>query len=123
MADVDPKDFSVWSDHLKQQASAAAKLQMAEQQISKLDAESVQKNFEADLFKISHDTATYMQYTDLVTKSKRNQQLAKVCHVRAENKRGAGAVLEYMSQQSRHDIGLYTDVTALEGIKKAYLLA
>ena len=45
--------------------------------------------------------------------------MAKVCHLRAENKRGSSLVLDFMEVNSKHEHGLYKDTDVLEGIKKA----
>ena len=120
VADLQAKEFAVWSDHLKK-ADPQAALRKGQEEITKLDAESVQKQFQADIYKLSHDIASFSQFIDQQNKEKRTAQLAKVTHVRAENKRGSAAVLEFMNQNCKHVLGLYKNMGDLEDIKKAQL--
>ena len=120
VADLQAKEFAVWTDHL-QKADPQAALRKGQEEISKLDAESVQTQFQADIYKVSHDIASFTQFIDQKNKEKRTAQLAKVTHVRAENKRGSMAVVDFMNQNCKHELGLYKNMGDLENIKKAQL--
>ena len=123
LADITPQDLSIWGDHLRQTENPAHVLKEAQNQVLKLDKESIEKQFEADVYKISLDLATFVQHVTELDKSKRNDQMAKVCHLRAENVRGANAVISFMDVNAKHEPGLYTDMDALEGVKKAWEVA
>ena len=64
-------------------------------------------------------TWPFLAYLAELQKCGRSKQMAKVCHLRAENKRGSSLVLDFMEVNSKHEHGLYKDTDVLEGIKKA----
>ena len=118
MPDIKPSDLSLWQDHL-QKVSAEKALRQGNAEVIRLDNESVQKQFEADLYKVSLDTATFLQHVEMLEKGRRASQLARVCHIRAESKRGSSEVVDFMQKCCRHEVGLFQDTDAVETIKKA----
>eukprot|EP00439_Symbiodinium_sp_Y106_P052755 s62_g7.t1 len=118
LPDIKPQDLNLWSDHLGA-ASAASLIRKGMEEVTKLDNESIQKQFESDTYKISLDMASFLAYLAELQKCGRSKQMAKVCHLRAENKRGSSLVLDFMEVNSKHEHGLYKDTDVLEGIKKA----
>ena len=100
-------------------ASNEQSMKMANQTIEKLDMETIQKSFEGDIYKIAHDTSCFAKYVEDVRQCQRAAQLARIYHVRAENKRGSNAVLEFLESNHKHEVGLLTDCDVLENIKKA----
>ena len=109
--------MSLWTDHLPKSADKIA-LRMGHDEIARLDTESIQKQFEADKYKVSWDLANFMTYQDSLLKQKRLGQVAKVCHIRAENQRGSAAVVDFMQRNCQHHAGCYDDADAQEDIKK-----
>ncbi|CAE7938743.1 unnamed protein product, partial [Symbiodinium necroappetens] len=89
------------------------------EQFTKLDQESIQKTFEADCYKLTWDLSAFATHVDSLTKNKKTAQLAKVCHVRAEMKRGSNTVVNFIEKNSPHDTALYKDRDTCENIKKA----
>ena len=116
--DVKPQDCSIWGDHLPKNKSGDA-LRAGHEQIAQLDLESIQKQFEADCYKIAMDVSSFTTYADGLGKNKRTAQLAKICHLRAEGRRGSNAVVDWMETQCHHEVGLYSDDNATEAVKKA----
>ena len=98
---------------------AAGSLKDYQQQIQKLDQESIQKTFEADCYKLTWDLSAFAGHVDSLSKSKRSSQLAKVCHVRAEMKRGSNAVVNFIEMSHRHETVLFKDRDTCENVKKA----
>ena len=101
---------------------AANSLQDYREHFTKLDQESIQKTFEADCYKLTWDLSAFATHVDSLSKSKRTAQIAKVCHVRAEMKRGSNAVVNFMEKNSLHEIALFKDRNTCENIKKARIL-
>ena len=56
LPDIKPQDLNLWSDHLGA-ASAASLIRKGMEEVTKLDNESIQKQFESDTYKISLDMA------------------------------------------------------------------
>lgn len=120
LPDVKPQDCSIWSDHLPKDPAKAA-LRDCKDQIAKLDQESIQKQFEADCYKVSFDLSTFANHVEAMAKNKRSSAIAKVCHVRAEMKRGSNAVVDFMDKMCPHHVSLYNDRDTSENAKKAGL--
>ncbi|CAE7499646.1 unnamed protein product [Symbiodinium sp. CCMP2592] len=118
LPDVKPQDCSMWSDHLPKDPAKSA-LKDCKEQISKLDQESIQKQFEADCYKLSFDLSSFANHVEALGKNKRTAQIAKVCHVRAEMKRGSNSVVDFIEKMCPHHISLYSDRDTSENIKKA----
>ena len=120
LPDIKPSDCTLWSDHLPKDKSRSGSILKDEQEkIAKLDHESIQKQFESDCYKVQHDVANFAQYADALSQGKRSAQLAKICHLRAESKRGSNVVVEWMQGQCQHEVGLYQDKDVVEAVKKA----
>ena len=117
LPDVKPQDCSMWRDHLPKDKSDT--LRVGQEQIAQLDLESIQKQFEADCYKISWDVSSFAAYAGAISQNKRSAQLAKVCHLRAESRRGSNAVVEWMQTQCHHEVALYSDDNAIQAVKKA----
>ena len=66
------------------------------------------------MYKIAHDTSCFAKYVEDVGQCKRDAQLARTYHFRAENKRGSNAVLEFLEASHKHEVGLLTDNDVLE---------
>ena len=107
----------MWSDHLPKEKGNS--LRAGQEQITQLDMESIQKQFESDCFKISWDVSSFAAYADSLAKTKRTSQLAKVCHLRTESRRGSNAVVDWMQVQCHHEVGLFSDENTAENVKKA----
>ena len=119
--DVKPQDCSVWSDHLPKDPAACA-LKDCREHFTKLDQESIQKTFEADCYKLTWDLSAFATHVDSISKNNRTAQIAKVCHVRAEMKRGSNAVVNFIEKNSLHETALFKDRDTCENIKKARIL-
>ncbi|CAE7248706.1 unnamed protein product [Symbiodinium necroappetens] len=119
LADIKPQDLNLWTDHLGT-AAPASLIKLGMEEVTKLDNESIQKQFESDVYKISLDLTAFLAHLAELQKCGRSKQMAKVCHLRAENKRGSSLVLDFMEVNSRHTHGLYKDADVLEDVKKAW---
>ena len=119
MPDFKASDLALWQDHVKNVMTTEAAIERGTAQLLKLDQESIQKTFEGDVYKISLDTATFVQHMEQLSKNDRAKQIARVCHMRAEHKRGSGHVVDFMATACHHEVALYKDVDALESVKKA----
>ncbi|CAE7234450.1 unnamed protein product [Symbiodinium sp. CCMP2592] len=117
LADVKPQDCSIWADHMPKDPAANA-LKDCREQITKLDQESIQKTFESDCYKLTWDLSAFASHVDSLSKNKRTAQIAKVCHVRAEMKRGSNAVVNFMEKNCLHETALFKDRDTCENVKK-----
>ncbi|CAE6940362.1 unnamed protein product [Symbiodinium sp. CCMP2456] len=118
LPDVKPQDCAIWADHMPKDP-AANSLKDCQEQFLKLDQESIQKTFEADCYKLAWDLSAFASHLASLCQSRRSAQLAKVCHVRAEMKRGSNAVVNFIERNNYHETALFKDSTVCENIKKA----
>ena len=69
--------------------------------ITALDMQSVQKAFESDLLKLSEDMSRHANYVSKVSAGQRQHAIAKVLKLKAENRRGASMVVDFMNRNAR----------------------
>jgi len=77
--------------------------------VEALDLESIQKSFEADCLKVATDMAAYAQYTAQCGSSERQAAVAKVLKLKAEQRRGSQAVVDWMLRNCKFMAGDYTE--------------
>ncbi|CAE7407664.1 unnamed protein product, partial [Symbiodinium necroappetens] len=99
-------DLSFWQDHVTKPAAAAGSFGEGtctgqNDAIKALDIESVQKAFQADLLKVSEDCSRFSEYLSKLTAGKRQHAIAKVLKLKAENRRGAQLVVDWMHRYAK----------------------
>ena len=77
--------------------------------IEQLNLESVQKAYEADALKLSHDMARFSEYQSKVEKTDRKTAIARVLHTKNEHKRGASMIVDFMNRNCRIKSNEYDD--------------
>ena len=77
--------------------------------ITALDMESVQKAYEADLLKLSEDMSRFSAYTSKVSAGVRQHAIAKVLKLKAENRRGATVVVDFMRRHAMFVANSYVE--------------
>ncbi|CAE7762057.1 hypothetical protein AK812_SmicGene34282 [Symbiodinium microadriaticum] len=77
--------------------------------IKALDIESVQKAYQADLLKVSEDCSRFSEYLSKLTAGKRQHAIAKVLKLKAENRRGAQLVVDWMHRYAKFATNDYVE--------------
>ena len=108
MGEVKIRDLAIWKDHLSADTEEASESH-ATGRIEQLDLEVVQKAFDSDLLKLATDMSKWGAYQDRINTSARKQALAKVLHMKQENRKGLQIVIDYMDRRSRFRANSYAE--------------
>ncbi|CAE7769661.1 unnamed protein product, partial [Symbiodinium necroappetens] len=108
--DIVMADLTIWKDHLPSTvASASGAAMQGQALVEALDLQSIEKSFEADCLKVATDMAEYAQYVTQCGSSDRQAAVAKVLKLKAEQRRGSQAVVDWMLRNCKFMAGDYTE--------------
>ena len=97
-------------DHLKpDDHKGADESGGAEGKVQALDLEAVQKTFESDVLKLATDMAAWSEYRSKVSAGERRIAITKLLKVKAENRRGSQAVVDWMDKNARFKANAYNE--------------
>ena len=102
-------DTALWQDHLPPTEEAEGGSASHADIIKTLDLESVQKAYESDMLKIAKDMACFSEYEKKIKMTSRKNAIAKVLKVKAECRRGAQLVMEFMDTHAKHRPNKYVE--------------